>query len=123
MIVDKMDLMEKSIAQKLEGRVDKFAADDGAVVNTSIDVDREHINKEFTQVRVQVSKSSVYNFFISVDKSIEKVPKNFKFPMISLSLPTIYWFCGDKSKNIILICLLCRKYFETKTLRIYLTKT
>ncbi len=119
--MDKMDNMEKSIAQKLEGRVDKFAADDGAVVNTSIDVDREHINKEFTQVRVQVSKSSVYNFFISVDKSIEKVPKNFKFPMISLSLPTIYWFCGDKSKKI-LICLLCRKYFETKTLWNYLTK-
>lgn len=53
MIVYKMDIMEKSIDQKFEARVDKFAADDGAVVNTSTDVDAQHVNNEFTQVRVK----------------------------------------------------------------------
>jgi len=52
MIVDRMDIMEKSIIQKSEARVDKFAADDGAVVSTSVAVDVEHVHDEFTQVSV-----------------------------------------------------------------------
>jgi len=80
MIVDKIDTMEKSLVQKLEARVGKFAADNGAVVNTSANMDNEHVDKEFTKVRVQTSKSSFYNFFISKGGTITKVLKGFKFP-------------------------------------------
>ncbi len=88
-----MDVMEKSIVQKLDTRVDEFAADNGAVVNTRPAVDKEHMNKEFTQVRVQTSKKSSFNNF-----------------------------CQDKSKNIIPVCLLFRNDFDTKTMKNYLTK-
>ncbi len=120
--MDKINIMDKNLVHKLEARVGKFAADNGAVVNTSANMDNEHVDKEFTKVRVQTSKSSFYNFFISKGGTITKVPKGFKFPTMSLSLLIIYWFCGDKSKNIIPLCLLCRKDFETKTMRNYLTK-
>ncbi len=39
-----------------------FLADDEAVANTSTEVDKEHVNKEFTHVMVQASKSPDYNF-------------------------------------------------------------
>ena len=122
MIVDRMDIMERSIVQKLEARVDKFAADDGAVVSTSAAVDVEHVHDEITQVSVRASKSSAYNVFIGKGGSIKRVPQNFSFPTMSLSLLIVYWFCGDKSKHIIPLCLLCRRDLDTKTMKNYLTK-
>ncbi len=120
--MDKINVIEKNLVQKLETRVGKLVADNGRVVNTSANLDKEHLNKEFTQVRVQASKSSVYNFFISKRGTIKKVPEGFKFPTMSLSLLIVHCFCGDKSKNIIPLCLLCRKDFKNKTMRNYLTK-
>ncbi len=120
--MDKINIMDKNLVHKLEAKVGKFGAENGAVVNTSSILDKENLNKEFTQVRMQASKSSVYNFFISKSRTIEKDPENFQFPTMSLSQLIVYWFCRDKLKNIIPFCLLCRKGFKTKTMRNYLTK-
>ena len=93
MIVDRMDIMERSIVQKLEARVDKFAADDGAVVSTSVAVDVEHVHDEITQVCVRASKSSAYNFVIGKGGSMKRVPKIF-FPyneLVSAHCLLVLW--------------------------------
>jgi hypothetical protein len=53
----------------------------------------------------QEDEKTQYSLFVGKEGIMQHLPDDYVFPSMTFALCISYWFCGDKSKNLVPICV------------------
>ena len=87
-------------------------------VNTStnplLSSDHSVFAVEDTALCFQQDEKTQYSLFVGKEGIMRRLPDDYVFPCMTFALFISYWFCGDKSKNLVPICVIDRKDVKLK---------
>ena len=127
----------KTIQESIEHKFDSFTVNlfaklslnthlPNTFVNTStnplLSSDHSVFAVQDTALCFQQDENTQYSLFVGKEGIMRRLPDDYVFPCMTFALFISYWFCGDKSKNLVPICVVDRKDVKLKGQKNVLSK-
>ena len=127
----------KTIQESIEHKFDSFTVNlfaklslnshlPNTFVNTStnplLSSDHSVFAVEDTALCFQQDEKTQYSLFVGKEGIMRRLPDDYVFPCMTFALFISYWFCGDKSKNLVPICVIDQKDVKLKQQKNVLSK-
>ena len=127
----------KTIQESIEHKFDSFTVNlfaklslnshlPNTFVNTStnplLSSDHSVFAVQDTALCFQQDEKTQYSLFVGKEGIMRRLPDDYVFPCMTFALFISYWFCGDKSKNLVPICVIDRKDVKLKGQKMFCQK-
>ncbi|KAL3775170.1 hypothetical protein HJC23_000313 [Cyclotella cryptica] len=106
------DLSTVANEEEIEKSIDELVASS----------DHSVVAVQDTALCFQEDEKTQYSLFVGKEGIMRRLPDDYVFPSMTFALFISYWFCGDKSKNLVPICVIDRKDVKSKLQKNVLSK-